>query len=87
LNFAVLPDAVPARVLTLALSLPWYAECDTSLESISSSDGHEIFKVLRGLRLNFSKKPPTFPYIQEEGKVGENADFSTLLDTKRKIMI
>ena len=36
-----------------ALSLPWYAECDTSLESISSSDGHEIFKVLRGLRLNF----------------------------------
>jgi len=87
LSAAVLPDAVPARVLTPALSLPWYAEYGTSPEDISSSDGHEVFNVLRGLRLNFSKKTPTFPYIQEEGKVGENADFSTLLDTKRKIII
>ena len=70
LSVAVLPDAVPARVLTPALPLPWYAECDTSLESISSSDGHETFKVLRGLRLNFSKKTGPFPYIQEVGKVG-----------------
>jgi len=70
LSVAVLPDAVHARVLTPALPLPWYAECDTSLESISSSDGHETFKVLRGLRLNFSKKTGPFPYIQEVGKVG-----------------
>ena len=47
MNFAVLPDAVPARVLTPALSLPWHAECGAFPESISSSDGHEIFKVLR----------------------------------------
>jgi hypothetical protein len=70
LNFAVLPDAVPARVLTPALALPWYAECGTSPEGISSSDDHEIFKVLRGLRLNFSKKTGSFPYIREVGKVG-----------------
>ena len=70
LSAAVLPDAVPARVLTPALTLPWYAECGTSPEDISSSDGHEIFKVLCGLRLNFSKKTGSFPYIREVGKVG-----------------
>jgi hypothetical protein len=73
--------------LTPAFRSPWHAECGASPESISSSDGHEIFKVLRGLCLNFSKETGSFPYIQEGGKVGENADFSTLLDTKRKIMI
>ena len=34
------------------------------------SDGHEVFNVLRCLRLNFSKKTPTFPYIREVGKAG-----------------
>jgi len=61
--------------LTPAFWFPWHTECGTSPESISSSDGHEIFKVLCGLRLNFSKKTGSFPYIREVGKAGRKSDF------------
>jgi hypothetical protein len=87
LRAAVLPDAVPAQESHSGVSFSLARRMRYFAGKHIPSDGHEVFNVLRCLRLNFSKKTPTFPYIREEGKVGEKADFSTLLDTKRKIMI
>ena len=42
---AVLPDSVPAPVISAAFCSPWYAPCDTSPENISISDGHSFFKL------------------------------------------
>jgi len=75
LSVAVLPDVVPARESHSGVSFSLARGMRYFAGKHIPSDGHEVFNVLRGLRLNFSKETPTFPYIQEEGKVGRRRIF------------
>ena len=68
---------LPGGALPAFCSL-WCAECGTSPENISRSDGHEVFKVQMRLQDYSIEKYSSLPYIQEVGKCAEKRRFPRL---------
>ena len=84
LSIAVLPDAVPARESHSGVSFSLARGMRYFAGKHIPSDGHEVFNVLRGLRLNFSIEKKGF---RLNGFINHYPDFMVMTKSGKLVLI